>query len=319
MKIVMMGSGGLGGYYGAALSRAGHEVTFIARGSHLAALRSKGIEVKSVHGDFALDSVRATDATAEVGPVDLVVVCVKTPGTEEAARALEPLLGPETTVVSLQNGIDAAERIGGIVGMERLIGGATWISSALEAPGVIRQVSEFRRIVLGELDGRMTPRLEALVRVFRDTGAAVEASDNILKVLWTKFLFIAAISGLGSLTRLSIGEYRGVPEARALLVALMGEVKALAGAHRIVLDEDVIDRTLGLIDGAAPDIKPSMQRDMETGRPCELESMIGVVVRKGREKGVATPTADTVYGALLPVELKVRSGSKQNVTAKEGG
>jgi 2-dehydropantoate 2-reductase len=307
MKIAVMGSGAVGGYYGGLLARTGQDVTFIARGAHLAALRKNGLQVKSLHGDFTIAPVQVTDSPADLGLVDLVIVCVKTPDTDEASQAMKPMVGPDTTVMSLQNGIDAAERIGAVVGMKNMVGGATWLSSSIETPGMIRQISQFRRIVLGELDGRITPRGQAVFEVLKGTGATVELSDNILKVLWTKFVFIASISGVGSLTRLEIGDYRSVPETRALLVGLMREVDALAGASGIRLDADVIEQTLALIDNAAPNIKPSMQRDVEASRRSELDSMIGVIQRKGRQLSVSTPTADMVYAALLPGELKARS------------
>jgi len=304
-----MGSGGIGGYYGGLLARAGHDVTFIARGAHLAALRTDGLQVKSVHGDFDIAPAQATDTPAEVGLVDLVMVCVKTPDTEQAAQAIQPMVGPDTTVMSLQNGIDATERIGAIVGMEHVVGGATWISSAIDESGIVQQFSQFRRIVLGELDGQVTPRVRAIVGAFEGTGVAVEIAENILKTLWTKFVFISSISGVGSLTRLEIGEYRDVPETRVLLVGLMREVEAVARASGVALDADVVEQALTIVDQAAPNIKPSMQRDVESGRRSELESLIGVVGRKGRELGVPTPAADAVYAALLPVELKARSRS----------
>lgn len=306
MKIVVMGTGGVGGYYGGLLARLGHEVTFIARGVHLEAIRTNGLQVKSVHGDFAIAPAKATDNPAEIGPVDLVLFCVKTPDTEQAARAIQPIVDSETDVISLQNGIDAAERIGAIVGMEHMLGAATWISSVVESPGVIRQVSQFRRIVLGELDGPITPRVETIVQALGSTGATVEASDNILKVLWTKFVFIAAISGVGSLTRLPVGEYRSIPETRSLLSGLMREVEAVARASGIVLDADVVEKSLAFVDNAAPQIKPSMQLDVEAGRRSELESMIGVIGHMGGALGIPTPIANMVYAALLPGDLKVR-------------
>ncbi len=306
MKIAVMGTGGVGGYYGGMLARAGHEVAFIARGAHLEALRKRGLAVKSVHGDFTLPPVNATDRPAEVGPVALIIVSVKTLATEEAAEAMRPMVGPQTSVLSFQNGIDAAERIGAVVGMGPMVGAATWLSSAIEAPGVIRQVSQFRRIVLGELDGRITPRVEGLAEALKGTGATVEISDNIMKVLWTKFVFISAISGVGSLTRLPIGDYRSVAETRALLVTLMEEVKAVSLASGVELDPGVIDGVLNLIDHAGPEIKPSMQRDVETGRCSELDSMVGIVGRKGQELDIPTPAADMVYAALLPGEIKAR-------------
>jgi len=291
------------------LAQGGHEVVFIARGAHLEALRKKGLVVKSVHGDFTLPSVDATDRPAEVGPVELIIVCVKTLATEKAAEAMRPMVEQETSVLSFQNGIDAAERIGAVVGMDHMVGAATWLSSAIEAPGVIRQVSQFRRIVLGELDGRITPRAEGLAEALQSTGATVEISDNIMKVLWTKFVFISAISGVGSLTRLPMGDYRSVAETRALLIALMAEVKAVSRASGVELDPDVIDGVLNLTDHAGPDIKPSMQRDVEAGRCSELDSMVGIVGRKARELDVRTPATDMVYAALLPGEMKARERS----------
>jgi 2-dehydropantoate 2-reductase len=304
MKIAVMGSGGVGGYYGGLLARAGQQVHFIARGAHLTALLTDGLQVKSVHGDFVVAPMEATDHPAEIGPVDLVLVCVKTPDTEGAARAIQPIVTDRTAVVSLQNGIEAAERIGAIVGIEHVVGGATWISSAVEAPGVIRQVSGFRRIVLGELDGQRTARVENLAQVLGSTGVDVEVTEDIQKVLWTKFLFIAAISGLGSLTRLPVGAYRDVPQTRELLVSLMKEVKAVGRASGVALDSTVVDQALAVVDSAGPTIKASMQRDVEAGRRSELESMIGVIGRKGRQAGVPTPVADFVYAALLPLELR---------------
>jgi 2-dehydropantoate 2-reductase len=306
MKIAVIGAGGLGGYYGGLLARAGHEVTFIARGVHLAALQEKGLQVKSVHGDFHVEPVRATDNPKELGPADLVLVCVKTPALDAAARAARPMVGPDTVVMGLQNGIEAPGRIGAAVGMEHVLGAVTWIAANIEAPGVLRQVSTFRRIVLGELDGSISPRLQQTVEALRRMGIAVEATDNIRKVLWTKFVFIAGFSGVGALTRLEVGDYRSLPETRTLMTSLMGEVEALARASGVHVDSDAVGQALAIIDGAAPAMKPSMQRDVEAGRPSELESMVGVVTRKGRELGVPTPTAEMVYAALLPVELKAQ-------------
>lgn len=309
MKILIAGSGGVGGYYGGLLAQSGNEVIFLARGEHLKALRERGLQVKSVHGDFTVFPARATDIPSEAGVVDLILFCTKTYDTEPVAASLRPCVGPETAIISLQNGVDAAERIGAVLGMEHMLGGATWISSAVDAPGVIRQFSQFRRIVFGELDGRITPRAQAIYQTLSASGATVELSENILSVLWTKFVFIAAISGVSSLTRLEIGEFRDVPETRALLTALMREIEALARAQNIPLDADVVEKSLAFADAAAPNIKSSMQRDVESGRRTELESMIGVICRKGRQLGVPTPVADFVYAALLPVELKAQKNA----------
>jgi 2-dehydropantoate 2-reductase len=307
MKILIMGTGGVGGYYGGLLAQQGNEVTFISRGAHLYAIRHEGLKVKSVHGDFMIMPAEATDDPVNVGPVDLVLFCVKTYNTDEAAEAIRPTMGPQTVVISLQNGIDAAERIGKVVGMEHVLGGVTWLSSAVETPGVIRQVSQFRRIVFGELGGGRSERAQSIYEVLNPTGITVEVSEDIQKVLWTKLVFIAAVSSIGSLTRMPMGDYRSVPETRDLLTRLMREVEAVARARGVNLDEDVVQNWLNFIDDAAPTIKPSMQLDVETHRRTELESMVGVVGRKGRETGVPTPLVDFVYATLLPVELKARN------------
>jgi 2-dehydropantoate 2-reductase len=306
MKILIMGTGGVGGYYGGLLAQQGNEVTFIARGAHLYALRHEGLKVKSLQGDFSLPSVNATDDPANVGPVDLILFTVKTYNTDDAAQAIRPAVGEQTVLMSMQNGIDAAERIGRVVGMEHLVGGATWLSSAVEAPGVIKQISQFRRIVFGELSGGTSERIQSIQKVLESTGITVEISENIQKVLWTKFVFISAVSSFGSLTRLPMGDYRSVPETRALLASIMEEVTALAHAHGVLLDPDVVQKSLEFTDNAAPHIKPSMQLDVESGRRTELESMVGVIGRKGRELGIPTPVADFVYASLLPVELRAR-------------
>ncbi len=208
MRIAIMGTGGVGGYYGGLLSLKGQEVIFIARGAHLQAMRAKGLHIKSVHGDFLVSPAKATDDPAEVGPVDLILFTTKTHQTDSAAQTIKPMVGKETIVLPLQNGIDAAERIGACVGNEHVIGGVTWLSAAIEAPGVIGQYSQFRRVVLGEFDGKMTARLKTIYEALQAADITVELSDDILKVLWTKFVFISAISALGSLTRSTIGEYR---------------------------------------------------------------------------------------------------------------
>lgn len=306
MKILIMGTGGVGGYYGGLLAGQGHEVTFIARGAHLYAIRHEGLKVKSVHGDFTVFPASATDDPGKVEPVDLVLFCVKTYNTDEAAEAIKPAVGPQTMVMSLQNGVDAAERIGKVIGAEHLIGGVTWLSSAVEAPGVIKQISQFRRIVLGELGGARSERIQSLYKVLNQTGITVEISEDIQKVLWNKLVFITAVSSIGSLTRLPMGDYRSVPETRDLLSSIMHEVESVARAQGVHLDEEVAQKWLEFIDNSAPTIKPSMQLDVEAGHRTELESMIGVVNRKGREVGVPTPAVDFVYASLLPVERKAR-------------
>jgi len=306
MKILIMGTGGVGGYYGGLLAQQGNDVTFIARGAHLYALRHEGLKVKSVHGDFHVFPANATDDPVHAGPVDLILFCVKTYNTDEAAQAIHPAVGPQTVVLSIQNGVDAAERIGEVIGMEHVLGGATWLSSAVAEPGVIKQISQFRRIVFGELGGGRSERVQPIFEVLNQTGITAEISEDIQKVLWTKLVFITAVSSIGSLTRLPMGDYRSIPETRSLLFQLMQEVESLARAEGVDLDADVVQSWLEFIDNAAPTIKPSMQLDVEVGYRTELESMIGIVGRKGRKVGIPTPAVDFVYASLLPVELKAR-------------
>jgi 2-dehydropantoate 2-reductase len=309
MKIAVMGTGGLGGYYGALLARQGEEVSLVARGAHLEAIRKNGLTIKSMHGDFIANPTGVTDNPAEIGPVDLVLFCVKTYDIEEAAQAIKPMIRDEpadTVVLSLQNGIDVVERIGKVVGEEHMIAGATWISSALEGPGLIKQVSDFRRVVLGELDGKITSRLQAISDAFQRTGITLEQSNDILKILWTKFVFFSAASSFGSLTRLPLGGYRSLPETRAMITSLMKEVQAVAVAQGIHLDRDVVEKSLAFMDNAAPHIKASMQLDVEAGHRTEIESVIGIVGHKARELGIKTPVADMLYALLLPVDLNAR-------------
>jgi 2-dehydropantoate 2-reductase len=304
VRIAVIGTGGVGGYYGGLLACQGHEVTFLARGVHLEAMRKNGLQIKSIHGDFLVSPARATDDPAQIGPVELVLFCVKTYDTERTVRAIQPVIADQTLVLSLQNGVDAAERLGEVIRQEHLLGGATWISSAIASPGVIEQVSHFRRIVFGPLDGRFTPRHHDLLEAFQQTGIDVELSENIQQVLWSKFVFIFAASSLGGLTRLAMGDYRDVPETRTMIRSLMSEVEAVARGQGVLLDRQVVDNSLAFMDAAGPHIRASMQLDVEAGRMFELESMIGVIGRKGREVKVATPTADLVYAALLPIYLR---------------
>jgi len=306
MKIMIVGTGGIGGYYGASLAKRGHDVTFIARGAHLQAIQKNGLQIKSVAGDFTIFPAKATDTPVQIKDPDLILFCTKTYDTDEAVEKIKPNIGKATSVLSLQNGIDAAERIGSVIGMEHMIAGATWISSAVEAPGVIRQVSDFRRIVFGELDGRITQRLQAIDGAFKGTGIIVELSKDILKILWTKFMFISAASSFGSLTRLPIGEYRSVPETRAIIIRLMHEIEALARGYSVNLEADAVEMSLAFMDQTAPHIKASMQLDVESGHRTEIDSIIGVIVRKGRERGIPTPAADMIFALLLPLELKAR-------------
>ncbi len=307
MKIAVMGTGGVGGYYGGLLARAGYDVVFIARGAHLAAIREKGLQIKSVHGDFLVSPAGATDRPAEVGEVDLVLFATKTYHTDQAAQLIKPMVGRDTVILPLQNGVDAVDRIGPVVGADHVLGGATWLSAAIEGPGVIGHYSQFRRIAIGEFNGLITPRARSVFDALKRTEATIELVENIVQILWTKFVFIAGVSALGGLTRVTLGEYRSVPEARRVLTDVMKEVVAVARAKGVALDAEVIDQTLKFIDESAPGIKPSFQRDIEAGRMSELESLIGIVVQFGAQLGIPTPIMRIAYAVLEPGELKARA------------
>ena len=305
MKIAIMGSGGVGGYFGGMLAHAGEDVTFIARGEHLRALRENGLRVESVHGDFAVVPLQVTDDPATVGPVNLVIFATKTYHIDEAARAMRPFVGPNTAVLPLQNGVDAAERTAAILGPDPVLGGACWVVSTIAAPGVIRQSSSFHRIVVGEFDGRITPRVEEIVAAFRRSGISAEASSEINKVRWSKFAFIAAFSSVGAVTRVPAGEIMACAETRALLEGAVREVEAVARAACVPLDPDVVPQTMEFCARLAPDATASMQRDILEARRSELESIVGIVGRLGARLGVPTPVFRFLYAALLPQERRV--------------
>jgi len=306
MRIAVMGTGGVGGYFGGLLAKAGEDVTFIARGEHLRAIREHGLQVESVHGDFTVRPAQATDDPRSVGQVDLVLFTTKTYQIEDAARAMQPMIGSHTAILPLQNGLDASERTIATLGRGPVLGGICEVGSFIARPGVIKHVSQFRRVVAGELDGRITPRVEAIVAAFKNAGVTAEATDNIQKARWTKFIFIAPFSGVGAVARVPAGEIVGCPETRQMLEAAMLEVNAVAHAAGVALDADIVPRTMTFCANMAPGQTASMQRDVLDGKPSELESIIGVVVRLGAELGVPTPIFRFFYGALLPQENRAR-------------
>lgn len=306
MRIAIMGSGGVGGYFGGLLARAGHDVTFIARSAHLHAIRQHGLAVESVHGDFVISPAQATDDPATVGPVDLVLFATKTYQIEEAAQAMRPLIGPATAVLPLHNGIDAAERTRAVLGPGPVLGGLCYVGSMISAPGHIKQISQFRRVIAGELDGRISPRVEAVVAALAQAGAQAEATDDIQKARWTKFIFIAPFSAVGAVARVPAGEIVRCPETHALLEAAMLEVEAVARAAGVTLDADIVPKTMAFCNAMAPGQTASMQRDIMEGKPSELESLIGIMVRLGASLGVPTPIFRFCYAALLPQERKAQ-------------
>jgi 2-dehydropantoate 2-reductase len=297
----------VGGYFGGRLAEAGVSVTFVARGAHLAALRRDGLTVESVAGDFVVRPVDATDDAGAVGPVDVVLVGVKAWQVPEAARALLPLLGTDSVVVPLQNGVEAADQIAAVVGAHRVLGGLCKIVSYLAGPGRIRHAGIAPRIEFGERDGRRSERVLALRAAFENArGVSVGTPADIEAAVWEKFLFIAPFSGVGAVTRAPAGELRAIPETRSMLEAAMREVFDLARARGVALGDDAVARTLRWVDGLPADATASMQRDIVEGRPSELEYQNGAVVRLGRESGVPVPVNECLYRSLLPAERRAR-------------
>lgn len=300
MRIAIVGPGGVGGYYGGLLASSGQDVTLIARGKHLAAILENGLCVESVHGDFTIQPTQATDDPAQVGPVDLVLIAVKSYDLDSAAEASRALVGPTTSVLPLLNGLDAADRLAAVLGTEQVLIGLTHISSSIAAPGVIRQVSPVRRITFGEQDGSISSRSERIRDVLATSGAEVVLTRTPQVALWEKFVFIASISGVCCLARLSLGPVLNIPESRELYVDALREVEAVGRARGIELPQDIVEQTLRLSEGFAPETKPSMLVDLAGGRRLELEATSGTVIRYGLESDVPTPVHRVIYGALKP-------------------
>ncbi|MBN1484068.1 MAG: 2-dehydropantoate 2-reductase [Chloroflexia bacterium] len=300
MRIAVMGAGGVGGYYGALLVEAGHQVALIARGAHLEAIRGQGLRVESGHGDLLVRPAWATDEPAEVGPVELVLLTVKSYDLEEAARAARPLLGTKTVLLPLQNGLDAAERVSHILGQEYVLPALTHISSTVVAPGYIRQSSVLRRITLGEPGGGISQRAERVGDALTESGIEVVLSLDIQAALWSKFLFMASAGGVCAAARRPLGVVLENDELRALYWTALREVEAVARAWQVDLPRDIVERTLQLSQGFPPETRPSLLVDLEAGRRLELEALGGSVLHYAREKGLLTPVHQVLYALLQP-------------------
>jgi 2-dehydropantoate 2-reductase len=294
----VVGAGGVGGGFGAALAKAGADVTFIARGAHLAAMKSQGLKVQSSRGDSHLVPTQATDNPAEVGPVDIVLFCVKLWDVESAGERIRPLLGTHTGVIPLQNGIDAPERLIPILGRNAVMGGVAQISASIVAPGVIQQVGTFMRMIFGELDGSASRRAEDFHALCLKAGFDATLSDQIVTELWMKFILLASNAGMMALARQPIGRLRDDPEVRPLLLGAWREVIDVGRAKGIKLPDDALDKVMDFTDHAPPAMKASMALDLERGNRLELPWLSGKVVALGRELGVPTPTHAMMHAML---------------------
>jgi 2-dehydropantoate 2-reductase len=307
---MVFGTGAVGGYFGGRLAEAGEDVRFVARGEHLNAIRRDGLRVTSPKGDFV---VRPADVAAdprELGPVDVVLLGVKAWQVEQAAEAIRSLTQRDTWVVPLQNGIEAADQLGAALGTDRVVGGFCRIIAYLTAPGHVHHAGGEPYVGIGELNGHRSSRAEALREAFaRAPGLSVEIVPDIRVAMWSKFLFIAAMSGAGSLTRAPIGAVRSQPESRALLRGAMEEVYRVGIASGVALPADSVEKALAFADSLPPDGTTSMQRDIAEGRPSELEAQVGAVVRVGERLGVDVPIFRSTYAALLPLERSARGAT----------
>ncbi|MEE4607901.1 MAG: 2-dehydropantoate 2-reductase, partial [Desulfobacteraceae bacterium] len=307
MRIAVFGTGGVGGYFGGRLAQAGHHVTFIARGAHFEAIRRDGLRVESIAGDFHVAPANATEDPAAVGAVDLVLVGVKAPQVPAAARAMRPMVDADTVVLPLQNGVEAADQLAEVLGQDPVVGGLCKLIAMIGEPGQIRHLGMPPQIVFGELDNRPSERIARIKSLFDGCqGVQAQVAEDIHAALWGKFLFIAAFSGVGAVTRVPAGVMRSVPETRQLIQEAMGEIRELALARGVRLADDVVARSMAAVDALPPEGIASMQRDIMAGRPSELSAQNGAVVRLARDVGIAVPVNDFLYRALIARERVAR-------------
>jgi 2-dehydropantoate 2-reductase len=306
MRIAVVGAGGVGGGFGAALAKAGADVTFLARGAHLAAMKHTGLKVQGPRGDTHLVPTQATDDPAAIGQVDIVLFCVKLWDIENAGETIRPLIGPDTAVITLQNGVDAPERLIPILGRSAVMGGVAQISASIIAPGVIQQVGTFMRMVFGEFDGRRSRRAEDLLALCLKAGFDASLSEQIQTELWMKFILLAGNAGIMSLARQPIGALRDDPDMLAILKAAYQETIDVGRAKGVGLPPDALQRTLDFLSHAPPAMKASMALDLERGNRLELPWLNGKVAELGRQLGVPTPTHTMIHAMLKPYAMGIK-------------
>lgn len=309
-RIAIMGSGGVGGYFGARLAQAGQQVSFIARGAHLSAMREGGLAVASPLGDARIAPVDATDNPAAIGPVDVVMFTVKLYDAAAAAAACRPLLGPDTVVVSFLNGIDSEDVLAEVLGPGHVAGGVARISASIARPGVIAHHGTFATLKFGELDGRESPRLARFLEACTGAGIKARMDREIVAAIWKKFIFLASFAAITALTRLPLGPVRRSRETFALLEQAIAEAAAVGQAKGVALGDDPAGDALKVVAGVGDGIKASMLVDLERGRRLEVRQLSGAVVRLGHELGVPTPTHAFALAALAPFADGAPAGSR---------
>lgn len=300
MRILVMGAGGVGGYFGAQLARAGHDVAFVARGAHLAALREHGLAIESELAPVHLSSVRADSDPARLGPADIVMFCTKLWDVEDGARKIGPALAPDGLVIPFQNGVESHLMLANVLGKPHVAGGVAQISATIKAPGVIQQIGPFARLRVGALDPGQESRLRSFADAGTRAGIDVEVVADIERALWEKFIFLAAMSGTQALARQPIGVVRTDPELRATLLAAIEEAAALGRARGVKLEADVVAATVKLLDWLPAGMRASMLNDLTRGNRLEAPWLAGAVARMAREAGLAAPVNSTIYAALKP-------------------
>ncbi|GAA4275370.1 2-dehydropantoate 2-reductase [Aquimarina mytili] len=306
MHIVIIGVGGVGGYFGGKISHSGQKVTLVARGKHLEAIKKNGLQVKSIDGDFVAKPFMVTDAIEEIEMVDLVLICTKSWQVSQAAELIKPILKEETIVIPLQNGADNAERLLSVLDAKHILGGLCKIYSKIEAPGVISHFGHSPEVVYGETDKSSTERLLKVKEVFDKAGFNNTISKDIYVDIWSKFMFIATVSGLGALTRATIGEMYENQKTRQILEQTATEIYEVGKAKGVALQKDLVDRIMMFISKQPYDSTASTQRDIIEGRPSELDNFNGFIVKEGKKLGIATPANTFVYSCLQPMETKAR-------------
>ena len=304
MRIAIMAAGGVGGYFGARLAVAGHDVVFFARGKHREAIARDGLKVESPLGNLHLQPVTLADDPAKVGAVDIVLFAVKMWDLEQAARQLKPLIGPQTRVITLQNGVDAEEKLGPILGVDHVVPGLTQLATVIAAPGIIRHTSPFALLRFGFSDGRSDPTLNAFVAACQKAGIDAALSDNVPRDIWAKFTLLSAMAGMTASTRKPIGPLLADPDTRALFHDIMKEIVMVARARGVPLPVDFADDRLAYADATLPkQMKASMANDLESGNRLELDWLNGRVVELGRALGIPTPANAAVYAVLKPYRM----------------
>jgi len=299
MRVAIMGAGGIGGLLGARLQSGGNDVHFIARGAHLAAMRSDGLKLTSDHGDVHVPKVVAVDDATAVGPCDVVVFAVKMPDAPSAAAAIKPLVGPDTLVVPYLNGVEATTILAEALGRQSVAGGIAYVSAVIDRPGVVRQTGTIQRFVHGELDGVKSDRMLRWHDALDSVGIESVVTDQIETEIWRKFVVLASFSGMTALTRKAIGPVREHPDVRLMLDRAVAEAVSVAVAHGIDFPDDVLGQLLALINTMPASMKSSMQEDLERGKPLELPWLSGAVVRLGAEKGIEAPIHRSIRDALI--------------------